>query len=73
MAEITAPGFKPMAPVRWRKADPDDYGKPTTVHLGDPNVKTIEQLFSDLREQLEADNYDKGWVDPNEGRYDRQD
>ena len=60
-------------PVRWGKADPPDYGTPTTARIGDPNVKTMEQIFDEARRDRVFRDRDDDDHDPNEGRFERQD
>jgi hypothetical protein len=46
-------------PVKWGKSDPADYGTPTTVPYGDPNVKSMEQLFAEARKERTFRDRDK--------------
>ena len=41
--------LNPPKPVRWGKTNPTDYGTPTTIHVNDPDVKTMEQIFDEAR------------------------
>ena len=42
-------GLNPPKRVRWGKTDPADYGTPTTIHVNDPKVSTMEQLFAEAQ------------------------
>jgi hypothetical protein len=81
---LTPTELEPAKKVRWGKADPADYGTPTTARLGDPNVYTMQQIFDEAarkrdyreraaRQQATVERQQDEFFERNEGRFDRED